>query len=184
MPIEEVGFAAEVILLKLHVITGWAIPEREFMNILVDQFKKKLIESYPNVNIDEIEFAFRNNPGVKDWGKNMNLNLIDEVMTPYLQKRFELSRIEETKARPQLEAPEISDDEFIEAVYQAWITADKDYGIIPELAYETLNLNLTRDQKLQIKADVDSIHTETPMQDRVILYKQVSVARYFETLKK
>jgi len=84
------------LLAKIHVITGWIVPENELMNILVDQFEKKLYESYPTVNPDEVEFAFRTEgTKVKDWGKSMNLSLIDEVMYPYLSKRFELSKLEE-----------------------------------------------------------------------------------------
>lgn len=88
----EVSAWGKSLLLKIHVITGWVIPDAELLTILIDQFQKKMVESYPNTNPEEIEFAFRNNgTTVKDWGKAMNLALIDEVMIPYLQERHRIS---------------------------------------------------------------------------------------------
>lgn len=88
--------AAKEVLLRIHVITGWQMPTDELMLILVDEFNKKIIESYPNVNIDEITHAFRQHGSeVKEWGKSLNISLIDEIMIPYLEKRFEASRSEE-----------------------------------------------------------------------------------------
>lgn len=107
------------LLVKINVITGWSLPtEKEHREILVDQFMKKLLESYENVNCDEIEYAFRHYP-VTDWGKNMNLNLISEVMSPYLEERREVSLIEERNNKPkELPAPENkepwTDDEQVE----------------------------------------------------------------------
>ena len=96
----ELNTWTKALLVKINVITGWVIPE-DTLEILVDQFRKKLNESYPNCNPDEIEYAFRNyGTVVKDWGKQMNLSLIDEVMIPYLNKRIEISRVEEQKAHP------------------------------------------------------------------------------------
>lgn len=93
---------AKATLLKIHVITGWTIPGDELMKILLDQFIKKIIETYPDTNPEEWEYAFRNyGTGVKDWGKAMNLSLIDEVMSGYLSDRKELSHaIEERNAEP------------------------------------------------------------------------------------
>lgn len=99
---QEMTVWGKALLLKIHVITGWTIPEKELLVILVDQFQKKLIESYPDMNVDEIEFAFRNSgTTVKDWGKAMNLSLIDEVLIPYLGERKILSHeLEERKYPP------------------------------------------------------------------------------------
>jgi hypothetical protein len=85
------------LLVKIHVITGWTIPtDSGILTALIDQFQKKLLEDYPNLNLDEIEFAFRSGgTTVKDWGKAMNLALIDEVLKPYVSTRYELSLAEE-----------------------------------------------------------------------------------------
>lgn len=86
----------KAMLLKIHVITGWSIPGDELMGILVDQFVKHLSEKYINLNIDEIEYAFRQHgTTTKDWGKSMNLNLVDTVLIPYTNNRFLLSQDEE-----------------------------------------------------------------------------------------
>jgi hypothetical protein len=110
---------AKATLLKIHVITGWSIPKDELMNLLLDQFIKKLLESYPNVNTEEIEYAFRNyGTTVKDWGKNMSLALIDEVMIPYLANRKHLSHeIEERMAPPPAK---ILTDEDLDNLHRAW----------------------------------------------------------------
>lgn len=104
---QELNAWAKALLIKINAITGWVMPD-DTLDIFVDQFRKKLSESYKNCNPDEIEYAFRNfGTGVKDWGKQMNLSLIDEVMIPYLSKRRELSDLEEHKAQsPQIEYKE------------------------------------------------------------------------------
>ncbi len=90
--------ASQSLLLKIHVITGWVIPnDDDILSVLQYQFCLKLSEKYGNMNCEEIEYAFRNKESdIKDWGKSMNLSLLDEVLNPYLEKRFELSRIEES----------------------------------------------------------------------------------------
>jgi hypothetical protein len=93
----------KALLIKISVITGWVLPVDELLNVLVDQFTKKLTEAYANCNTEEVEYAFRNfSSEVKDWGKNVNLSLIDEVMRPYLRRRREQSVAEEYAAPPLL----------------------------------------------------------------------------------
>lgn len=93
---QERDAATKEILMRIHVITGWQMPANELILILIEEFNKKIIESYPNTNAEEITYAFRNKSGdIKEWGKSLNISLIDEVMLPYLEKRFEISRIEE-----------------------------------------------------------------------------------------
>lgn len=96
----EIKKWAIALILKINVITGWIIPDEEIMNILVDQFEKKLIEDYDMLNTEEIEFAFRKSgTTAKDWGKEMNLNLIDQVLGPYLDSRLQASANEEKRKR-------------------------------------------------------------------------------------
>lgn len=114
----EKVIAANAIILKIHVITGWLIPEPAFAEILKDQFIKKMNESYSTVNVDEIEYAFRTyGHAVHDWGKSMNLSIIDEVMIPYLEARRALSKVEEQKKQKQLDAPKES---MSEETYKSW----------------------------------------------------------------
>lgn len=110
---------AKATLLKIHVITGWTIPKDDLMKILLDQFIKKLVESYPNVNPVEMEYAFRNyGTTVKDWGKSMNLALIDEVMIPYMADRKHLSHeVEERKETPPMT---VYTDEQLDNFHREW----------------------------------------------------------------
>lgn len=109
LPDEDVDVWADALLLKINIITGWVIPSGVGLNIITDQLRKKLTEAYANLNPDEIEYAFRTyGTTVKDWGKYINLSLIDEVMGPYLLKRKELSAIEEQKMLPLIEIPKES----------------------------------------------------------------------------
>lgn len=106
----------KALLSKIHVITGWTIPNSpELLNILVDQFVKTLVEKYPSLNTDEMEYAFRQHgTSIEDWGKAMNLNLIDSVLTPYINHRFRISederRIKEGKG--ELEQKIFTDEEL------------------------------------------------------------------------
>ncbi len=122
----EINLWAKSLLLKIHVITGWTIPENELLIILVDQFKKKLSESYHDMNPEEIEYAFRQyGTAVKDWGKAMNLSLMDQVLPQYLAERKRISHEIEERAKPVVPPRILSDDELlniqrgdIEAYYQ------------------------------------------------------------------
>jgi len=132
--------SAHAIILKIHAITGWTIPASEtILDVLVDQFEKKLNESYQNINQDEIEYAFRNKGiDIKDWGKALNLSMIDEVVLPYLSERFELSRMEESMKTKSLmidEKCELTDEDWAE-----WLEDMKNYDfkLIPCAAYDYL----------------------------------------------
>jgi hypothetical protein len=184
IPVQDRFLLAKTLVLKIHIITGWTIPSEENQVILIDQFLKKMVESYPTVNADEMEYAFRNNPGVKDWGKNMNLNLIDEVMTPYLQTRKELSKIEERQAAPlELPSPEISDADYLDSI-KATYKHTKDWRIIPTLAYDILSregkIKLTKEDKYSILNDMATTFPEASEQERVNYSKSFSVKKYFD----
>lgn len=179
IPETDLRLVAQTLLLKIHVITGWVIPGKELMDILIEQFEKKMVEAYPTVNPHEMEYAFRNNDGVKDWGKNMNLNLIDEVMTPYMERRRFLSRMEESKSYSLDALPPIqtTDQEFIESVRTIY-NQHKDFKRIPVLVYKSLNLNLSNEQKEEIRETVKGLISE-PTNDH---YKQFACKLYFDEL--
>ena len=112
-------------MIKIHVITGWNLPTDEMIEtVLIDQLTKKLQEEYDDLNVDEIEFAFRQSgTTIKDWGKSMNLSMVDKVLRPYLHQRFEASRVEERLAPPQQTnyTPEQLDNfhrRYVEEFYQ------------------------------------------------------------------
>lgn len=155
--------SVKILVFKISVITGWNLPEQqEVLNILYDQMGKKLMEDYSDLNTDEIEYAFRSfGTTVKDWGKNVNLSLIDEVLLPYKSKRLEVSQIEERKAKKQNELPAsepiTNGDELVETVRAVFLKT-KLTGLIPSKVYDILvekeELNLDNTQKEAIRARI------------------------------
>jgi len=117
---------AKALLLKIHIITGWSIPENKLMDILVDQFTKSLEEKFENLNSSEIEYAFRSaGTTIEDWGKSMNLNLLDKVLLPYLNDRYKISEVERQIAYKKnlvnLEPGENDYRRMIEEDYQSFL---------------------------------------------------------------
>lgn len=107
MNLVELLLQTKAMLSKIHVITGWVIPNKdEVLNILVDQFQKRLVENCSELNPDEIEYAFRQyGTTIEDWGKEINLNLLDKVLLNYIEKRIQVSKDEE-KIKSELYKPE------------------------------------------------------------------------------
>jgi hypothetical protein len=75
-------------------ITGWDIPETEFFDMFIEQFKLKMDESYRFLNMDEIEYAFRTYK-VEDYGKNFNLHIFIEVLSRYLADRKQVDEYQD-----------------------------------------------------------------------------------------
>jgi hypothetical protein len=163
----DVDTWAKALLMKINAITGWIIPE-ENLEILLDQFRKKLVESYGNCNPEEIEYAFRNyGTVVKDWGKQMNLSLIDEVMIPYLARRREVSDHEEIIALNKIPKIEYKEDMSQEAMQDWFNSKIKEIksgtlkvDFVPLMLYEWMdhngNITATKEEKymyLQRAAD-------------------------------
>lgn len=142
---EDFFLLSKKAMLQIHVITGWTIPEGDLWKILLDQFQKHMLESYPDINMDEIEHAFRANLGrVKDWGKAMNITLIDQVISPYVAHRAFLSQELESRSKeppPQRIYSQEENDNLhradVEAFYQrlrnGWIP-----GFVPQYFKEIL----------------------------------------------
>jgi hypothetical protein len=169
MEVEERELTAYQILLKIHAIRGWSIPVSELMDILVGQFEKKLSESYANVNEEEMMYAFRNyQTDIKDWGKALNLSLIDEVMQVYLEQRFELSRQEESLNKPlSIEhKQELTNEDWDE-----WIIDIRNYPLelIPITCYDYLlrenKINPTSKEKRKYLEDAMPIYSISIQED-------------------
>lgn len=156
---EQLDLWGDAMLLKIAVITGWMLPTEKLQNILVDQFKKKLMESYADTTTEEIEYAFRNyGCQMKDWGKQLNLALIDEVMQPYLQKRRQQSFVEE-QAAPTL-LLESKKEDMSEEAMQEWLEREvqfiktgKPFELVPLELYDFLDkrgeIIATNDEKYE-----------------------------------
>jgi len=113
---EELNLTALKIIHTVSIVSGWQLPSKFELDILTEQLANKLLEKYPNVNIKEVEFAFRNY-SVKEYGKNFNLFIFDEVLEPYLRLRYEASRLEEYKQPKQI-AMKISNEEKLQDIHE------------------------------------------------------------------
>lgn len=89
IPEHEQGVHIYKLLIKILTITGWELPDPEFFDIFIEQFRLKMNESYSFLNMDEIEYAFRNYR-VEDYGKKLNLHIFDKVIEKYLVDRKEV----------------------------------------------------------------------------------------------
>lgn len=167
---EEISLWTDSLLLKINIITGWVNPSGDLLTILQDQFSKKLTEDYPQLNVDEIEHAFRKSgTSIEDWGKTMNLNLIDKVLIPYTEKRYDLSRVEEIKVKPQQVI--YTDEQLlniqrgdIEAFYQRLLIGR--ISPVPDYFYEVLDkdellLTYEWDESIPLPGPDELTHKET-----------------------
>lgn len=121
---------SKALLVKINAITGWSLPpDSETVNIILDQFQKLMVEEYGELNTDEIEHAFRSRcHTVEDWGKNMNLGLINKILKPYLKERYYISDMEEKLNKTDdgytAEASKNWYREQIEKGYQGYLASD------------------------------------------------------------
>jgi hypothetical protein len=150
----------QLMLFKIHVITGWKLPEmvdssnpdayalNAKANILEEQFYLKLKEDYGEMNVEEVAYAIRKfGTQVKDWGKDINLSLIDTVLIKYLETRVELSDLE-MRLKKEAEKPKPTDEqilsikrETIEVCYQGFLNGKQSIALIPHDAIATLALD-------------------------------------------
>ncbi|MDF2381346.1 hypothetical protein JMG10_07710 [Nostoc ellipsosporum NOK] len=165
----------KALLLRVHVITGWVVPQDALMLILVDQFSKKLSEDYASLNTEEIEYAFRKSgTTVKDWGKEMNLALLDEVLIPYLSRRRDISDMEEKTIVPppqriytdeelrNLERKDI--EECYQRLFSGYIPSQFPLSWIETLRGDGLaGHNETIDQFFQRKIEARALHLYQPV---------------------
>jgi hypothetical protein len=92
--IELVGYVQGIVK-RVKVITGWAIPElQEDRLILYSEMAIHFKEKWSTYNAEEVIYAIRNYSG-ENYGKDINLKLIDEAMDKYASIRAEISRKEE-----------------------------------------------------------------------------------------
>ena len=127
------------LLYKISAITGWQLPEKNLLAILVDQFNLKLKESYLFLSEKEIEYAFRNT-SVKEYGKNFNLLLFCEVVDEYREKRKEVLKSNQSKPM-ELPAPQETDEDKIKFI-ESYCNRDeinlKNLYLIPAILYDDI----------------------------------------------
>jgi hypothetical protein len=102
------------LLLKISVITGWQLPQKEVFDILIDQLDKFFFENFPYFNAPEIEFAFRRyGTQIKDFGREVNLGLFSEVLNTYKSDRRTVLIEAVNKAENAFKPHIYSEDEII-----------------------------------------------------------------------
>lgn len=140
---ELLGKTAEC-LLNIHIITGWVLPDdKNYIKILTEQLLFKLKEDFYMLNFSEISFAFRKSVGKKDWGKNMNLELICAVLGEYSIERSVIS-FEEEKINSKPEQKVYTDEEMLnqrrEEIEKAFQAMKKGYYPILHIYFKEVLL--------------------------------------------
>ncbi len=145
-------------VVKISIVTGWAIPsEKIVQDVLIDELSKKLMEEYSSLNFDEFEYAIRSHgTKVKDWGKAINLTLIDQVLLMYIAARADVRRLEGAKIPPkQIEAKiePYNAKNMIEHVRSTFLKTGLVGLILPdvyELLVQSGQINLSIEEKNKI----------------------------------
>lgn len=168
---DEADAFAIATMFKISVITGWQMPDNELHESeLINQLKKIFDEKYSRVNIQEVEYAFRNHLQ-PDWGKFFNLGLLADVLDPYLAKRAEISALEERiKSKPkELPAPEITetDEERIQWARETYEATGNPLFISFELwplikTRVVLPENVKKELRKRAKIMVDKMAADDP----------------------
>lgn len=186
----ELDVLAPLLLQRINVVTGWVLPEGDVLKILLDEFTAHLEEKYKNLNSEEIRHAFRMyGTDIKDWGKTMNLNLVDQVLAPYSMQRFELSKIEEQeslkKELPKLPPAPMPDQEIIDYAYDTWIATNR-FQFIAVKTYHILRKNgivPTDDERIEIKSRAKSL-VEIMSQEDPEIFRRESKNSYIDSYAK
>lgn len=148
LSVDELPKHAKALILRIHTVTGWNVPDDTFfLNTLVSEFSKLLAESYKDLNVEEIAYAVRNyGLDIKDWGKNMNLSLIDKPISEYRRVRQCLSEAEERRKpvadidyKPTAEELMNMRRMVVEERYQAFLHGHTSFLVQPVDGIETLS---------------------------------------------
>lgn len=105
LPEQEIGATSMRLLFSISVITGWEIPNNDaYQETLTRQLYLKIKESYGSCTEEEILYAMRNySQGVEEYGKPINLKLIDDVMVKYISEKQQLANYLERKRQDENE---------------------------------------------------------------------------------
>lgn len=185
------------LLFKISIITGWNAPEStEERRVLNEQFRLKMQEEYYALNVEEIEYAFRSEgTKVKDWGKSINLSLIDEVLQPYILRRAEIRKLESSAIKPQIEAPPpepLNEDEFINTAKNIFKKTGKK-GLISTMVYDILlkrgDIEISLEEKKELFAKMEQVKESQAMASGLDAMKELkllkkSAERYKEEIGK
>ena len=158
---DELDLAMNALLVKVSVITGWSPPAASFIDELIKQLCLKARESWQYLNMEEVEYAFRQKTiDIKDWGKVISVALITDVITPYLDNRYDLSHQEERIRMPKLALTNGEEEPKKELSPEEWedwledISKETSFLKIPQVSYDYLvrsgKINLSKEEKFSL----------------------------------
>lgn len=92
----DIPLVTKTLLAQICTVTGWLMPENKFaQQALIKEFQCYCLEVADDMTPDEIRYAMRHYAlGIKDWGKAVNLQMINEPLVEYRNARAEFSEIE------------------------------------------------------------------------------------------
>lgn len=92
----DIPLVTTTLLAQICTITGWLMPENKFaQQALKKEFQCYCLEVADDMTPDEIRYAMRHYAlGIKDWGKAVNLQMINEPLIEYRNARSEFSEME------------------------------------------------------------------------------------------
>lgn len=159
---ERMAFTVGTIL-RMSVITGWKLPDEiEMQNILYEQFSLHMRETWGSYNPEEVMYAVRHyGSEINDWGKSLNLKMIDQLMNKFAAARIEASKLEEqernkidqSKQLPANSGP-VNWSETWDELKQKALTIPVDKIIVPLPLYDWLVeqgvLELDKEEKWEL----------------------------------
>ena len=97
---DELRAFAIAIIKRITIITGWITPEtKDDRSLLYNELAAFLLQSWPRYNSEEVVYAIRRyGLTIKDWGRGVNLQLINEALLAYRDERQRASDLEERAA--------------------------------------------------------------------------------------
>lgn len=195
---ENLCNTVNAMLVLIHFITAWKMPgdDSEAVSVIIEeQLRLHLLESYPTCNIKEVEYAFRQYGGVKDYGKKFNLSFFDEVMSQYMSKRREISQLEGFQKPPSLPAPSISNQQHIQTardIYQSVKRVELQYlpaydALLAEGLLEDLNeehkrhfMKLAHQRAIEMKNNDERFFERRDLREWKVIYaKKLVISEYF-----
>jgi hypothetical protein len=134
----EVVGTLQGLLFRVKVVTGWRLPELpEERRVLYSELALHLQQKWATFNQEEVMYAIRNFSGT-DWGKDVNVQLLDEALQHYADLRKELSKMEEQKSFKPVALLQGAVDwkEVIEMDYQHFLAGQLNIHLMPHQAYD------------------------------------------------
>jgi hypothetical protein len=109
---DQAETASKLILAMIKTLTGWSIPTGAALDLLKSLLASTLQKEYGSLTVKEIEIAFtRHSSKIKDYAKDINISLFNQVMDLYFMDRNEAVRIESDVYLKDVEAKVKSEED-------------------------------------------------------------------------